>query len=456
MKNIEHLETESLGKLLIKFSVPAIVGMIANASYNIVDRIFVGRGVGTNAISGIMITFPIVILILAFAMLIGIGSTALVSIRLGEKNKGDAEKILGNAITLSLIIGLSITLIGYLFMHPILSFLGGSGETLSYSVEYMQVVLIGVVFQLLAFSLNNIIRGEGNPRIAMFTMIIGAVINIILDAFFIFVLKLGVSGAALATVIGQIVSSAWVLYYFLGKKSLLRFSLKNTILDMRIIKGVFGIGVSPFAMQIAGSIIIILFNNQLLIYGGDVAIAVMGIIQSVLMVILMPIFGLNQGIQPIIGYNYGAGKFDRVKKVLKLGIVSSTAICVVGFIIFELFAEHTVAMFSKTDPALLKMGTHALRVYMIMMPVIGYQIITAAYFQAVGKPIKAMILTISRQVLIIIPLLFILPPIFKLEGLWLAGPVSDGLSALIATVLILNELKSLGNKSEPKTVLNEA
>lgn len=451
-----RLETEKIGKLIFEFSLPAIIGMMVMASYNIVDRIFVGRGVGSLAISGIAITFPAIIIFMAFAMLVGIGATAIISIRLGEKNIVAAEETLGNALTLSVVISILLTAIFYIFLDSILVAFGGSGEVFQYAKDFSQVMLIGGVFQMVSFTMNNIIRGEGNPKMAMITMIIGAVLNTILNPIFIFVLHWGIRGSAWATVISQFVSTVWVLAYFFGKKSHVHFHFRNLKLKKNIVLKIFSIGVSPFTMQIAASIVIIIFNKSLEHYGGDLAIASMAICNAVAMFIVMPIFGINQGIQPIIGYNFGAKLFHRVKKVFELAISASTIICVLGFIVVMLFSEGIVGFFSKGDKELIEIGARALRIYLLMLPIIGFQIVNGAYFQSVGKPKQAMILTITRQILFLIPLILILPSFFRLDGIWIAVPVSDGASAVLSGIFLFNEMRILKKLEKEKIpVLNE-
>lgn len=438
-----RLEKERLGKLIFDFSLPAVIGMMVMASYNIVDRVFVGRGVGALAISGIAITFPIIVIFMAFGMLVGIGATSVLSLRLGEKRIQEAEQTLGNALTLSVIISLLLTGLFYIFLDPMLTSFGGSGEVLQYARVFTRVMLIGGVFQTVSFTMNNLIRGEGNPRMAMTTMIIGAVLNTILNPIFIFVFHWGIEGSAWATVISQLINSIWVLAYFFGKRSHVHFHFKNLYLKKEIVYRIFSIGISPFIMQISASVVIVIFNNELASYGGDLAIASMAVTNAVAMFIVMPVFGINQGIQPILGYNFGAKLFHRVKRVLELGIIASTIICVVGFFVVMFFADNIVASFADDNPQLIEIGARALRIYLIMLPIIGYQVIGAAYFQAVGKPKYSMILTVLRQIVILIPAVLILPRFLNLDGVWAAGPVADGLAGILSAVFIMNEMKVL-------------
>ncbi|MBK5239694.1 MATE family efflux transporter [Clostridium sp.] len=441
MDRSKQLGEENIGKLLMKFSIPAIVGMLVNALYNIVDRIFIGR-VDTLALSGVTITFPISIIIMAFGMLVGIGAAALISIRLGQQKKEAAEHILGNAFTLIIIISLIVTILGLIFLQPMLLKFGASKATLPYAKQYITIILIGTVFQSVGFGLNNIIRAEGNPRIAMFTMLIGGILNTILDPIFIFVLHMGTKGAAIATVISQIVNTIWVLHYFLYGKSVLKICYKNLKLDIKVVKSIFAIGMSPFLMQLAASLVTIISNKSLVKYGGDVSLGAMGAIMSIAMLVLMPIFGINQGSQPIIGYNYGAKRYDRVKHALKLAILAATTITTTGFIIIQLFPEQLINIFSN-DPALIAVGAQGIRIYLFMLPVIGFQIVSSNYFQAVGKANISIFLGLSRQVIILIPLLFILPRFFDLNGVWASAPSSDVISSILTAVFLFVEIRHL-------------
>ncbi|KAJ51076.1 putative MATE family efflux protein [Clostridium tetanomorphum] len=443
MDRSKQLGEESVGKLLLKFSIPAIVGMLVNALYNMVDRIFIGQGVGSLAISGIAVGFPLSIINMAFGMLIGIGSSTMVSIKLGEKKKHEAEKILGNAIVLVIFVSLFISVFGLIFLESILRIFGASDATLPYARDYMKYIIGGALLQNIGFGINNIIRAEGNPKIAMTTMIIGAIINTILDPIFIFAFNMGVQGAAIATILSQTVSSTWVLYYFFSGKSSLKIRKENLHLNINTVKTIFSIGMSPFFMQLAASVVTTLYNNNLIKYGGDLAVGAMGIINSIIMLFFMPMFGINQGAQPIIGYNYGAHQYDRVKKTLKLAVTAGIAIATIGFIVIQCFPEFLISIFNKKDAELIKIGSHGIRIDMIAMPIIGFQIISSNYFQAIGKAKIAIFLSLSRQVILLIPMLIIFPPIFKLDGVWMAGPIADVLSATITAAFLYKDMKLL-------------
>jgi putative MATE family efflux protein len=453
MDKSKQLGQESIGRLLLKFSIPAVIGMLVNAMYSIVDRIFVGHGVGTLGNSATTVAFPISIIIMAFGMLIGIGAAANVSIKLGQQNKGEAEKILGNAFILIIITSIFVTFFGLVFEEPLLKIFGASKESLPLAKQFITIILFGTILQNIGFGLNNVIRAEGNPTKAMGTMLIGAVLNTIFNPLFIFVFHLGIRGSALATIVSQSVCTVWTLLYFMGDTSTLKLRVKNMKLNINIIKQIFSIGMSPFFMQLAASIITIIFNRSLENYGGDVAIAAMGIINSVSMLILMPIFGINQGAQPIIGYNYGAQNFERVKKTLKLAIIAATTISTAGFIAIELFPRQIMSIFGSENK-LLDIGAGGMRIFLVMLPIVGFQIVSANYFQAVGKAKISIFLSLSRQVIFLIPILLLLPGLFKLNGVWIAGPASDFLASLVTAIMLIREIKKLRSAHELSEKLN--
>ncbi|MFA6308329.1 MAG: MATE family efflux transporter [Clostridia bacterium] len=444
MDHSKQLGESKVSSLIIKFSIPAIVAMLVNGLYNVVDRIFVGQGVGPLAIAGISIGFPIMLVIMACMMLIGLGANALLSIKLGEGNKKEAEHIMGNAITLFIIISAVITFFGLLFLDPMLKAFGASKEVLPYARQYMQIILAGAVFQGFSFGLNNFIRGEGNPRIAMITMLFGAVLNAVLCAVFIFGFHMGIKGSAIATVIAQAASGIWILAYFFSKRSTLKIRAKNLKLNRRIVIGILAIGSAPFAMQMASSLVNVILNKSLVNYGGDLAISGMGIVIAIQTLVIMPFIGINQGAQPIIGYNYGAKNYDRVKQALKYAILGSTLLAFLGLILVEVFPRQLVTLFiNKNETELIEFTTYALRTFLILLPLIALQLVSAAYFSAVGKPKQAAFLSLSRQLLLLIPAVLILPIFYKLHGVIIAGPVADFCSTIITGIWILNEMKKL-------------
>lgn len=445
------LGEESILKLLIKFSIPAIVGMVVNALYNVVDRIFIGKGVDGRAIGGIYVTMPAVLILMAFAMLIGIGGNTLVSIRLGQGRKEDADRIASNSVVLLAIVSITISILGLMFLEPLVKAFGASESNIGYAMGYLRVILIGAPLQAIGFGMNNFIRGEGNPKIAMFTMLIGAALNTILDPIFIFVFQMGVEGAALATIISQAVSAIWVMKYFFGGKSMLTIKKEYLRIKKSIVVEIISNGFAPFTMQLAASMVTVLLNTNLQKYGGDLATSSMGVINAVAMMILMPIFGVNQGAQPIIGFNYGAKKYDRVKQAYRFAVIGAVFITTLGFIIIQTFPEAIIRVFISNENDLNELLGYAipgLRIYMSMLPIIGFQIVSTAYFQATGKPKHAMLLSLSRQVLILIPALIILPSIFELTGVWLAAPIADLTSSLITAFFVIRSLKQL-SKDNP-------
>lgn len=447
--NIQALGKDKINKLIASYSIPSIIGMVVMASYNIVDRIFVGRGVGSLALSGIAVSFPINVLIMGFAQLVGMGTVSVLSIKLGEKDYKAADRILSNAITLSLLIALALSISIYAFMSPILTLLGGTGEAHTYAMQYLAIILPGIPLQFIPFALNGAIRAEGNPKMALYTMLISGILNIILNPVFIMILHLGVRGSALATVISQAVSSTWVLAYFMSSRSHLK--LHGLAFDKQIMSRIISIGVSPLITQIAGSFIFFIFNRTLLQYGGNSAIAVFSISMSIMMLIMMPIYGLNQGIQPIIGYNYGAKEFGRVKETFKKGVFIATAICCIGFAAVMLFSTHIVRLFIANDAALVALGARSMTIAMLVLPLSGFQFVSWAYFQSVGKPKQAIALTVTKQVLLVIPLIFILPRFFKLDGAWMVQPITDVTAGILTIILLLIERKRLNGMEKITT-----
>lgn len=442
MKNLESLAEEKISKLIIKYSIPAILSMLITSLYNIVDRVFIGsiNGVGGLAIAGLGVTMPIFTLIVSFGVLISMGATTNIAIKLGEGNHEEAEKYLGNAVLFSVIISIFIMIIGLNFINPILNVFGASYDTIIYAREYISVILLGSVTCITGFTLNNIIRVDGNPKFAAKTMILGCLINIILDPIFIFKFNMGIKGAAIATVLTQVIIFAILIYYFLSEKSTIKIRRYNLKLDFKIIRKIIILGISPFIMELATSFVSLIMNNYLKIYGGDLAIGAMTAINSIILIFIMPIFGINQGIQAIIGYNYGAKKYKRVKDTLKLSIIYSTVISIVGFLLIEIFPKVLVSVFSN-DSQLMDVAIIGIRVYSLTLPLIGIILIGPAYFQAIGKIKQSMFLSVLRQIVVLIPILFILPRFIGLSGVWLAQPITDLITTLIIVVLLVTEFK---------------
>ncbi|WP_010295555.1 MATE family efflux transporter [Clostridium senegalense] len=449
MNHQNKLGEEKVFKLLLEFSVPAIIGMIVNTLYNIIDRMYIGHipEVGNLAITGVSITMPIMTIMLAFGMLVGIGTSAKISLKLGQNDKESAEKHLSNAFTLLIIISILITIFGLLFMDKLLAIFGASEQTLVFAREYIEVIFIGTIFNMLSFGLNHSIRSDGNPKIAMCSMLIGAITNIVLDPIFIFTFNMGVRGGAIATVISQIVTTIWVLYYFIKGKSVLKIRKKYLKLDKTIVLSIFAIGISPFSMQIAQSVVQVIANNSLRKYGGDNAIGAMGIISSISMIFLMPVFGINQGSQPIIGFNYGAKKYKRVKETVKYAVSAATVLTVTGFLAVQLIPNVLISMFNS-DPDLINIGVRGLRVYLMMFPILGFQIVSSNFFQSIGKAKISMFLSLLRQVIILIPCMIILPMRFELLGVWMSGAVSDLVAAIITGTIFFKAMRNLKEKKE--------
>ncbi len=442
------LENEKMSKLLMKLSLPATVGMLVNALYNIVDTIFIGRGVGYLGIGGLTVAFPIQMAIMAVAQMIGIGAASAISRSLGEGDLEKADHVAGNSYIAVVFLGIFIAVIGSVFKEPLLKIFGATDILLPYSIEYIEVILIGSIYFPFVVSANNLIRAEGNAKTAMFAMLIGTLTNIVLDYIFIFPLDMGIRGAALATILSQAVSLIYVLFYLFGGKSSLKVRLHHLKLDFKILYEIITVGLPAFARQVAGSLIAIVLNNSLAFYGGELAISVYGVIQRVIMFLFMPMFGVIQGMQPIAGYNYGAKKMDRVKEVVKLSIIITTIFATFSTILGELFPEKIIALFDK-DPNLISNGKIAMRYVIAMLPVVGVQIVGASLFQSLGKAMPSLILSMSRQVLFLIPLVLILPRIFNLglTGIWVAFPIADFFSMLITVFLLKKEMRLLKEAS---------
>ena len=455
----ELLAKESIGKLLLKYSVPAIIGMIVNALYNVVDRIFIGNipGVGSLAITGVGVTMPITTIILGFAMLVGVGATTTISIKLGQGRKEEAAKVIGNAISLAVILSLILTIVGLVFGDVILTKFGASDETLYYAKAYIYIILLGTVFNMVVFSLNNTIRGDGNPKLAATIMVIGCVTNIILDAVFIFIFNMGIQGAAIATVISQLVTAVIGLGYYISGKSNLKFDKLSLKLDKQITLKILSIGAAPFAMQIAASLVQVIANNVLKEYGTDLAIGAMATISSVSLMCLMPIFGINQGAQPIIGFNYGAKQEERAQKAFKLSAIVATIILVIAFIAVQVFPEAIIGVFNK-DPQFMDISVKGMRIYLLMLPIVGISITGSNYIQSIGEAKTAMFLSLLRQVILLVPFIIILPRTFGLglDGVWIAQPVSDVLTTAVTIFILVKSMKVKEKVEVEEELLKEA
>lgn len=443
MEKTKELAETGIGRLLIKYFVPAFIGVLVNTLYNIVDRIFIGQGVGAEALSGISVVFPVMLIMAGFSMLIGIGGSVLISIRLGQKNLQEASRILGTAFVMMLTVSAIVMVLGFLIKEPLLRSFGATHETYQFANDYLDIILWGAVFQFVGFSLNNIIRSEGNANIAMISMLISASANIILDYIFIFILDMGVKGAAYATVISMFILSLWVVAHFFSKRSVITMRRENIKLDFGIIKQIVAIGLSPFAMQAAGSFVQGVINTKLISYGSDLAVGAMGIIISVSNLIIMTIVAINMASQPIIGFNYGAKNRDRVKLALRYSLVAATLISTLFFLLFEIIPGSLVRMFNRDNIELYDMAVRGLRISILAWPVVGFQVVAGNFFQAINKAPISIFITLMRQVLILLPLIYILSPTLGLDGIWAAFPISDALAGIVVTFFLIREWRKL-------------
>jgi putative MATE family efflux protein len=426
----EQILKGNLRSLLFKFSTPAIIGMVVSALYNIIDTLFVGQGVGPLAISALTIVFPIQLIIMAVGIMIGIGAASVISRALGANEKEKALRAANVSILLTLIISGALMIPAYIFMDELLYFFGASSSTFPLAKDYMSIILIGFISFSFAISANNLIRAEGKPRAAMYTMIIGALANIALDPIFIFGFKMGVRGAAIATIISQFLSVVYVIIFLSSKKSIYQFNTGLFRLKPALSKEIIAIGFPSFAMQVVGSAVFIIFNRSVLHYGNDMYIAVMGIGLRVLSLIEMPIIGIAQGFSTLVSFNYGAKLYQRVKTVLREAVIWTFIIAGAGFIAMMGFPGQILGLFTN-DPNLIQIGITPIRIIVILLPFIGFQILGGSLFQAIGKTIPALIIILSRQLLLLVPAVLILPLFFGLTGIWLAVPVASFFSVLI-------------------------
>lgn len=446
MEHTNPLDEEKVSKLLYKFSIPAIVGMMVNALYNIVDRIYIGNSpdLGANGIGGITISFPLTIILLSIGILFGQGGATLFSMNLGAKKHEGAQEALGNAFIMLILVGFSYMLLSQLFLVRLLKLFGASKTILPYAVEYMRYILFGSVFQVVSMGLNNFMRADGNPKLAMYTMFLGAGTNIVLDPVFIYGFKMGMAGAAIATVISQLFSFIWVVSYFTGKKSKVKLILKYIKPKFNVVFKILSLGLPGFSLQIANSLLNLILNKNLQLYGGDIAVSGMGVINSVQTMLIMPIIGLNQGVQPIISFNFGAKNYDRVKNAAKLAVKTATIVTTIGFVITRLFPLQIISLFNR-EPDMLEFGTHAIVTWFLCLPVVGFQIIGANFFQALGRYKTSMFLTLTRQIIILIPSIIIFSKIWGIKGLVYAAPFADSLSFLLTASFFYYGIKHLEN-----------
>ena len=438
---INELGTERIGKLLTQYAVPAIIAMTASSLYNMVDSIFIGHGVGPLAISGLAVTFPLMNLAAAFGSLVGVGASTLISVKLGQKDYDTAHKILGNVVSLNFLIGIVFTIITLAFLDPILYLFGASEATLPYARDYMVTILLGNVVTHMYLGLNSVLRSAGHPQKAMLATIFTVVINTILDPIFIYGFGWGIRGAAIATILAQILSLIWLFKIFCNKKEVLHLHRGIYRLKRVLVENIIGIGLAPFFMNVASCFIVILINKGLKLYDGDLAIGAFGIVNRISFLFVMIVMGLNQGMQPIAGYNFGAKQYHRVNQVMKLTVIAATLITTTGFLVGELMPKLAVSAFTN-DETLINISAQGLRIVVMFFPIIGFQMVTSNFFQSIGMARKAIILSLSRQVLILIPCLIILPMFWDAKGVWLSMPISDAAASIIAAIMLYKQFQT--------------
>ena len=438
---INELGTERIGKLLTQYAVPAIIAMTASSLYNMVDSIFIGHGVGPLAISGLAVTFPLMNLAAAFGSLVGVGASTLISVKLGQKDYDTAHKILGNVVSLNLLIGIVFTIVTLAFLDPILYFFGASEATLPYARDYMVTILLGNVVTHMYLGLNSVLRSAGHPQKAMLATIFTVVVNTILDPVFIYGFGWGIRGAAIATILAQILSLIWLFKIFCNKNEVLHFHRGIYRLKRVLVENIIGIGLAPFFMNVASCFIVILINKGLKLYDGDLAIGAFGIVNRISFLFVMIVMGLNQGMQPIAGYNFGAQQYHRVNQVMKLTVIAATIVTTSGFLVGELIPKLAVSAFTS-DETLINISAQGLRIVVMFFPIIGFQMVTSNFFQSIGMARKAIILSLSRQVLILIPCLIILPMFWDAKGVWLSMPISDAAASIIAGIMLYKQFQT--------------
>ena len=439
-RNATELGTQPIGKLLMQYAIPAIIAMTASSIYNMVDSIFIGQGVGPLAISGLAITFPFMNLGAAFGAMVGVGASTLISVKLGQRDYGTAQTVLGNVITLNLIIGIAFSIITLMFLDPILYFFGASTDTIGYARDYMLIILAGNVFSHMYFGLNAVLRASGHPQKAMYATINTVVINTLLDPLFIYVFDWGIRGAAIATIIAQVISLIWQFKILTDKNELLHLRRGIYHLQSKIVKNIIAIGLSPFCMNVASCFIVIFINKGLKEYDGDLAIGAYGIVNRLVFICVMIVMGITQGMQPIAGYNFGAQQFDRVTRVLKLSIYGATAMTTLTFLVGELLPDVAVRLFT-TDEGLISRAADGFRIVVLFFPIVGFQMVTSNFFQSIGMANKAIFLSLTRQLLFLLPCLIILPTFMGAAGIWWSMPISDLIASLVAGVLLYKQFQ---------------
>ena len=433
-----ELGTKPVGRLLVQYALPAIVAMTASSLYNIIDRAFIGQMVGADAIAGLGITFPFMNLSAAFGAAVGVGASTCISVKLGQKDYQTAENLLGNTVTLNLIVGFLFMTVCLIFLNPILRFFGASDVTLPYARQFMQVILAGNMITHMYFGMNAVLRAAGKPRHAMWATLFTVGMNIVLIMVFVWGLRWGIRGAALATVTSQTMAMCWQMWILSNKKELLHLKKGIYRLKANLVKNIIAIGISPFLMNLCSCIIVIFMNNQFVHYGGDMAVGAYSIANSIGMVFFMFVIGVNQGMQPIAGYNYGAEKYDRMLRCLTLAIIAATIIMTVGWLLSRCVPYYLARVFT-TDATLIDMAIKGIRINMLLFPIIGFQAVTTNFFQCIGRVRISIFLSLSRQLLFLLPLLLVLPKFWGLDGVWASLPSSDLISSVVtAAVLVWN------------------
>ena len=437
----KQILNENLRKLLFKFSLPSVIGMMVAALYNFTDTIYVGKGVGPDAIAGLTIIFPIIVLIIAVTLMTGVGAASIISRFLGKGNPKRALVAAGNSSILNIILNIVFIVIVYFYMENILQFLGASEAVLPYARDYLSIMLWGFILFSLSIHCNKLIMAEGKPRASMYVMLIGAILNIILDPIFIFILDMGVKGAAIATVLSQFLSILFIIVFFWSKGSIYHFNRESFRLDFKILREIITIGFPSFMLAIIGSIMFMVFIKMVWIYGGDQYLTITGIGIRIMDLIFMPIFGISHGFSPIVGFNFGANSYRRVKEVLKEGLIWATAISLVGFILMVAFPQVLISIFTN-DPEIIRNGIIPLRIIAILAPLWAFPILGATFFQAIGKAKPALVISITRD-LLVIPAIIIFPKFLDIFGIWLSWPFTDFISIFISGGFLLSEVKKI-------------
>lgn len=448
MSTALSLGTEKISKLLLRYAVPAIIAMTASSLYNMADSIFIGHGVGPLAIAGLAVTFPLMNLAAAFGSLVGVGASTLVAIKLGQKDYDGATHVLGNVVLLNCIIGLLFMAAALVWLDPVLLFFGASAETLPYARDYMEIILAGNVITHVYMGLNEVLRASGYPQKAMAATLMAVVVNCVLDALFIFGFGWGIRGAAIATILAQVISLAWQLRHFSRRDSFLHFTRGIFGLRRDIVGSMLAIGLAPFLMNVCACFVVILINKSLKTYGGDLAIGAYGIVNRLSFLFIMIVMGFNQGMQPIAGYNFGAGQFDRLVRVLRYTLCCALCVTTFGFLVCQLFPRQMIYLFT-THPDLVRIGVEGLHVALLVFPLVGVQMVTSSFFQALGMARKAIFLSLTRQLLFLIPCLLVLPPLYGTMGVWASIPVADFVAAVVAAFMLRAQLRRLRQISPP-------